>query len=479
MHDVVLVMDFDHDTSRTVARMLRAERVNCKILPGDTSAARVLEMAPQGIILSCAPGQHASLDAELLENSVPILALGGMACEMVRRLGGQTGKGTESYGLKTIAFGDCPLFRGMDETERMLSDLCQWELPPILMPAAYAQEHVLCYMHMARPFYGLQLAMDPNAPEDAQILRNFAVEVCGCAEEWTEISFVENAIETIRTQVGEGRALCCVTGGLDSALSAVLSQAALGEQMVCLFVNNGFLRQGEAEQFIRCCEEEMELKVVTVHEEKRFMDALCGVEDSAEKRRIIQKTMHDVVAEWAEKMGPFQYFIKGTNCSDKMYSKGSSALEPDGAQVLEPLEDLFKPEIKQVAACTGMPEWFVRQQPFPSGGLAVRIVGQVDAEKLEIVRFADHAFAQELNNSGAAKRLYQYYAILLPANRVGGGYTVALRALQSGEGAVAPAARLPFDLIEEVTARVLQENRQVAHVVYDMTPGNFFGAAEW
>lgn len=474
MQDVVLVMDFDHDTSRTVARMLRAERVNCKIIPGDTEAARVFAMNPQGIILSAAPGKHGEMDAALLENSVPILALGGMACKMTVLLGGETGKGTQSVGLQTIHWGDCPLFGAMDETERMLKQVCTWSLPPILMPSAKTKEHTISYMHMARPFYGLQLDMDPNAPEDAQILRNFAVEICGCNEEWTEIAFVENAIDRIREKVGDGRALCCVTGGLDSALSAVLCQAALGDRMRCLFVDTGFLRQGEAEQFIRCCEEELELKVTVAREEKRFMQALDGVDGREEKRQIIQHTMHNVVKEWAEKLGGFGYFIKGTNCSDKIYSGSTSSIEPDGMEVLEPLEDLFKPEIKQVAYSAGMPDWFIRRQPFPSAGLALRITGQVNAENLEIVRFADHAFAQELNNTGAAKRLYQYYAVLLPKD-----HTVVLRALQSGEGALAPAARLPYDVIETVTERILQENGQVAHVVYDMTPGNYFANAEW
>ena len=479
MQDVMLVMDFDHDTSRTVARMLRAERVNCKILPGDTAAENVFAMEPRGIVLAGAPGKRQTFDRALLENQVPLLSLGGMACEMVAALGGEL-KGVGYAGFSSVRWEHCPLFAGMDETDRMINHLCKWALPPMLMPAAGTADDVLAFQHMARPFYGLQLDMDPNAPEDAQILRNFAVEVCGCQEEWTEISFIESVMEDMRNKAQEGRALCCVTGGLDSALSAVLAKGALGERLQCLFVNTGFLRQGESDEFLQCCEKELELNVVTANEADRFTKALRGITDGDEKRRIFQETMRQVVQEWAEKLGPFRYFVKGTNCSDKMYSGASKAIAPGGAEVIEPLEDLFKPEIKQVAACTGMPDWFVRQQPFPSGGLAVRIVGEVDQEKLEILRFADHAFSRELNNNGTARRLYQYYAMLLPAAfHANAGSTVVLRAVQSGEGTVASAARLPYDLIETVTERILQENKQVAHVVYDMTPGNYFADAEW
>ena len=234
----------------------------------------------------------------VLENQVPILALGGMACEMVALLGGEL-KGVGYAGFTTVNWQDCPLFAGMDQNERMINHLCKWALPPMLMPAASTEDDVLGFLHMARPFYGLQLDMDPNAPEDAQILRNFAVEVCGCQEEWTEIAFIESVMADMRNKAGDGRALCCVTGGLDSALSAVLAKGALGDNLQCLFVNTGFLRQGESDEFINCCEKDLELNVVTANEADRFTKALKGITDGDEKRRVFQETMRQVVQEWA------------------------------------------------------------------------------------------------------------------------------------------------------------------------------------
>lgn len=474
MRDVVLVLDFDHDISRTVARMLRAERIHCRILPGNTDIADVLASDPRGIILAGKNCVRTTFDTALMENSIPVLALGGTACFMAETLGGALGETVHLNGLQPVEYMSCPLFEGLDQSFRMIDQVCDWELPPILVPAAKTNGHALSCMHMARPFYGLQLEMDPNEPEDGQILRNFAVEICDCEAEWSETAFIDHAVDQIRRTVGEQKALCCVTGGLDSALTASVAYLALQEQLQCVFVDTGFLREGEVKRFLELCENVMHLPVLYVDAKERFMKALDGVKQQNEKRAALQHTMHDVICELAVQHGPFGYFVKGTNCSDKMY-QSSAALVPGDLTLIEPLEDLFKPEIKQIAAVLGMPEWFVRQQPFPSGGLALRILGRVTPERLSTLRFADALFSAELMENGIAKKLYKYYALLLP----GDGNTVVLRTIQAGEGATASVARLPYDVIETVTERILQESSCVAHVVYDMTPGNYFSDSEW
>ncbi|MBR6524826.1 MAG: hypothetical protein IKT57_02515 [Clostridia bacterium] len=474
MRDVMLILDFDHDVSRTAARMLRAEKIHCRILPGDSVSAELFASDPRGIILAGRNCIRTEFDTALLENTVPVLALGGAACFMAETLGGTLGEPVTISGLNSVEYMNCPLFEGLESIDRMIGQVCDWELPPILMPAAKTNEHVLSCMHMARPFYGLQLEMDPNEPEDGQILRNFAVEICDCEAEWTESAFVEHAAEQIRHAVGDEKALCCVTGGLDSAVSACIAYQALREQLQCVFIDTGFLREGEAKRFLELCENVLHLPVLYVDAKERFMQAFEGLREQDEKRRVLQHTMHNVISELAVKHGPFGYFVKGTNCSDKMYQSAAS-LVPGDLALIEPLEDLFKPEIKQVAAILGLPEWFVRQQPFPSGGLALRIMGRVTAERLSTLRFADALFSAELMENGIAKKLYKYYAMLLPGDR----NTVVLRSIQAGEGTMASAARLPYDVIETVTARILQESSHVAHVVYDMTPGNYYSDAEW
>lgn len=480
MREIVLVLNYDHVTSRAVARILRAERIDCKILPGDTPAAQVFACRPQGIILSGKPGEGMSFDEKILEAGTPILALGGMACAVAKALGGEIQEEKIRNELTTIRWADHPLFRNLDENERMMKLVMGWDLPPILMPIMQSRHVSAGFAHMARPFYGLQMQPEQNALEDSQILRNFAVDICGCEPVWNEEHFIASAVEEIRNTVGEKKALCCVTGGLDSALSAVLAKRALGENLQCVFVDAGFLREGESQHFLHLCEEQLGLNVHTVQVHDRFMQAMQGLSDRDEKRCAFQQTMHDVLAESARTLGDFAYFIKGTNCGDKLFSDSpSDKLAPEGLEVIEPLQDLFKQEIKQVAAVGGMPREMMDQQPFPGGGLAQRIVGQVDQEKLDVLRYADHVFSSELRQSGAAKRLYQYYALMLPPRDAHSGFTIVLRAAQSGEGAVAPAARLPYDVMESVTEQILRGKNQVSHVVYDMTPGNYYSDVEW
>lgn len=480
MREIVLVLNYDHVTSRAVARILRAERIDCKILPGDTPAAQVFACRPQGIILSGGPGNGMPFDEKILEAGTPILALGGMACAVAKALGGEIQEACICNELSTIRWADHPLFHGLDETERMMKLVMGWDLPPILVPVMQSQHVCAGFAHMARPFYGLQMQLEQNAPEDSRILRNFAVDICGCETAWSEESFISSTVEEMRSTVGEGRALCCVTGGLDSALSAVLAKRALGEKLQCVFVDAGFLREGESKRFLALCEEQLGLNVHTVKAHDRFMQAMQGLGDREEKRCAFQQTMHDILAECARELGAFAYFVKGTNCGDKLFSDGpSEKLAPEGLMVIEPLQDLFKQEIRQVAASAGMPRDLVDQQPFPGGGLAQRIVGPVDQDKLDVLRYADHVFSSELRQSGAAKRLYQYYALMLPPRDAYSGCTIVLRAAQSGEGTVAPAARLPYDVMESVTEQILREKPRVSHVVYDMTPGNYYSDVEW
>lgn len=481
MRELVLVLNFDPVASRTVARTLRAERIDCKILPGDTSAQDVFAYQPMGVILSGGAGKGVPFDSALLEQDTPVLALGGMACALNEALGGQTGEQEIFNELCSIHFQQSPLFDNMDDTEHMVQCGFRMHLSDVCQGIMQAEGMTIGFAHMLRPFYGLQLYIEPNAPEDSEILRNFAVQVCHCARTWSEEAFIEAAADGIRAAVGEQRALCCVTGGLDSALSAVIARKALGDQLQCVFVDAGFLREGEAGTFLTLCEEKLGLPVHAVEEKERFMAALQGISDRDEKRLAFQNTMHQVLTEQAEKLGDFGFFIKGTNCGDQLFSvcPASEQLAPAGLQVLEPLQDLFKQEIRLVGLAAGMPREMTDQQPFPSGGLAQRIVGEVDGEKLNVLRFADHVFAAELRSSGAARRLFQYYALMLPPRDSQSGATIVLRAAQSGEGPVSSAARLPYDVTETVVDTILRHCRQVAHVVYDMTPGNYYTEIEW
>ena len=482
MRDMVLVLNFDDVSSRAVTRKLRAERVLGKIVPGSISLEEIQAQDPLGLVLAGhAEGDvPAGLDSRLFALGIPVLALGGASALMLTALGGAVGDAALRGAMASLTFQPCALTEGLESAERLLPCVRDFHLPDQVSPLCLAQEAIVGFRHESLPFFGLQFEVEQVDPEGSLMLRNFALNVCGCTPWWDDDAFVTRAVEEIRRVVGGGRAVCAMTGGLDSGVSALLAFRALGNNLQCAFVDTGLLRDNEGDDFLAFYRDQIGMNITRVNAEDRFLNALRGVRSSAEKRKVIGDTLQAVLAEEEKKLGQFDALIRGTSCNDVM--TGANTCQPvlsARAPVIEPVRELFKDEIRRVGDYLGIPQDIVSRQPFPGSGLGLRIMGEVTPRKLQILRSADAIFRSELLHSGAAKRLWQFFAVLSPLPEDEEGLVVCLRAVHASEGSQAYAARLPYDLVESAVNRILHAQPDVRRVVYDLTPSNHYAGIEW
>lgn len=482
MRDMLLVLNFDSDASRAVTRKLRSEKVFCKIVPGNISLEEIQRQEPLGLLLAGGvSGQTPfGLDSRIPQADIPVLALGDAAGLLLSMLGGAVGDIVYQGAVMPVSYADCSLMAGMESGERMLPCVREFHLPDQVRPLASAQETVVGFSHETLPLYGAQLQIEQNDPESSLVLRNFALTICGCTPWWDDGAFVSRAVEEIRRVVGSGRAVCAMTGGLDSGVSALLAHKALGSQLKCIFVDTGLLREREGDDFIAYYRDVIGMDITRVSAQDRFLDALRGVRDAEEKRRVIIRLIQDILREEEEKLGPIAALVRGTSCNDIMY--GGGALSPAlGEQVplIEPLRELFKSEIRQIADFLDIPADLISRQPFPGSGLALRILGEVTEERLSTLRAADALFRGELLRSSAAKRLWQYFAVLIPMPGCEEKSVICLRAVQAAERSLTYAARLPYDVMENVTDLILRDQKSVCRVTYDLTPAYKYSGVEW
>lgn len=482
MRDMVLVLNFDDASSRAVTRKLRAERVLCKIVPGSTDIEEIQSQDPLGLILAGSAGGECpiGLDSRLFAAGLPILALGGAAALMLTVLGGAASEPVLRGAMAGLIYQDTPLTEGIEAGERLLSCVRDLQLPDQVTPICRAQEAIVGFRHESLAFYGLQFEVEPVDPEMSQMLKNFALNICGCTPWWDDDAFVTRAVEEIRRVVGDGSAVCAMTGGLDSGVSALLAFRALGQKLKCIFVDTGLLRENEGNDFIAFYRDQLGMDITRVNAADRFLKALAGVREPEEKRRVIGAELQKILTEEKHRLGAFDALIRGTSYNDVM--SGAHACQPvlsDSVPVIEPVRELFKDEIRRVGDYIGIPPDILSRQPFPGSGLALRITGEVTVERLEVLRAADAIFRGELQRSGAAKRLWQYFAVLTPMPGSDEGLAVCLRAVQASERTQAYAARLPYDLMENVTDRILRTQKQVSRVVYDLTPSSNYAGIEW
>ena len=484
MSDLLLILNYDAAGSRAIARALRAEHIYCKIVTPDISAEDVALHQPRGLILAggvngAVPG---SIDPELLLGTWPVLALGDAAAMLCRKLGGVAMETALCGVVGAVTFESSPLTEGLESCERMLRSVRRLRLPASARVLARSQEETVGFMHDLLPIYGIQFALESNDTDGMQLLLNFALNVCGCTRWWDFEGYMDRTVEDIRSAVGDGRAICALTGGLDSAVAAMLAHRALGGRLQCIFIDTGLMRENEASRFLAYFRDQAGLNIAPIQAQDRFLTALSGVADPGQKRRIIAEALQSTLDESAESLGQFTAILRATTCTDLM--EGKDALSRPGLRgdlpMLEPLRELFKDEVRQVGARLDIPEAILQRPSFPGSGLALRILGEVTPARLQTLRAADQIFTGEIADSGLGRRMRHYFAVLTPLPENDTQSAVILRAVQAGESSQqAYAARLPYDLLERVTERILRERPEVVRVVYDLSPSTHTRGVEW
>ena len=502
-HQTIIVLDFGSQYTQLIARRLRELSVYSEIWPPDSPAERIRERMPVGIILSGGPKSVSDPGAPLCDPAVfelgrPVLGicygmqlmahtLGGRVAPAPQREFGHAGVKVSSRGASAVLFEEVP-----PEIRVWAShgDFVAAAPEGFDVVATSANAPVAAMANPSRQLYALLFHPEVVHTESGlEILRNFAYSVCGCTGDWTMSSFVEEASARIRAKVGSGRVVCALSGGVDSTVAAVILHRAIGNQLTCIFVDNGVLRLDEANQ-IRRRFETLSLPLVFVDASTLFLDRLAGVTDPERKRKIIGATFIDVFEAEAAKLGHVDFLAQGTLYPDVIESVsivGQSALikshhnvgglpERMRMQLVEPLRELFKDEVRAVGRQLGLDEAFVVRQPFPGPGLAVRILGEVTRPRLDLLRRADAIVAEEIKKEGWYARLWQSFAVLLPIQSVGVmgdertyENTVAIRAVESRDGMTADWARLPHDLLARISSRIVNEVRGINRVVYDIS----------
>ncbi len=506
----IAVIDYGSQYSRLIARRVREQNVYCELISPTAPRAAVDGLDLKGIILSGGPASVYEDAAPLaqpwiFESGVPVLGICYGMQLLAHQLGGSVIPATErEYGFAVVHKNDpSPLFDGLDgETAVWMSHGDRISaMPPGFRAIAYTENSPIAAMANDAGMYGIQFHPEvAHTPQGAEVIRNFAYKVCGVSGSWTPGNFVAETVQRIRDQVGDGRVICALSGGVDSAVTARLVHEAIGDQLTCIFVNNGLLRREEPERVRAVFERNLGLNLVYVDATERFLSGLAGVVDPEQKRKTIGAEFINVFEEEARTMGAVDFLAQGTlypdviesetaehSTSHKIKTHHNVGGLPERMQLdlVEPLRYLFKDEVRLVGAELGLPPEMINRQPFPGPGLAIRIIGDVTYEKLETLRAADWIVMDEIKGDGLYDQLWQSFAVLTDTRTVGVmgdlrtyQHVVALRAVTSEDAMTADWARLPYETLARISNRIVNEVPSVNRVVYDIT-SKPPGTIEW
>jgi GMP synthase (glutamine-hydrolysing) len=498
--ETIVILDFGSQYTQLIARRVRELNVYCEIHPYNLASETLRALQPRGIILSGGPNSvyeegapHCA--ADVLQMGVPVLGI----CYGLQLMSYFLGGTVEPSARREYGAAQMHLLKASELLADLPAETQVWMShgdhvttpPPGFIQTAETGNALGAVEDHERRLYGIQFHPEvTHTPLGKQVLANFVKRICGCQGDWNSASFIESTVQKIRAQVGDGHVVCGLSGGVDSSVAAALVARAIGDQQICLFVDNGLLRKNEFEQVLEAFADYGELNVKGIAAGERFLTALKDVADPEQKRKIIGREFIEVFQEEAAKLGAIDFLVQGTLYPDVIESvsvKGPSAVikshhnvgglpEKMHLKLIEPLRELFKDEVRAVGRELGLPEDLVARQPFPGPGLAVRIVGEINADRIKLLQASDNIVQEEIERADLYHQLWQVFAVLLPIKSVGvmGDFrtyeqVIALRAVESTDGMTASWARLPYEVLAAISSRIISEVRGVNRVVYDIS----------